>query len=290
MLRAVLSVPACGQLARVQVRVRARCPGGAGPHWSAISLAGRVPESAAHFTDIHLLKPVTTACAALTAWIVTAPVQASDDARPFKLTLGYYQYQDDQGQDVNVRWQRGGSHVWVGHYQDHSFGEQSRAGADTSIDVNNLVSVQPSLQVATSGFVGGSLNVQIGHAWYGLTGIGRTNLKPYFNLNFDPNDAVTLGGGHVFDNGQNWSLFVVRDNRLRTGQTDWHLTARIPVGDDRLSLDLMRKSGEGDTGYVRNWALSATWDFPRWFIRLARDPKQGFSAQDAWRLSGGIRF
>jgi hypothetical protein len=220
----------------------------------------------------------------------TAHAQDDKDAHPFKLTVGYYQYQGDQGKDVNLRWQHGDSHVWLGHYEDRGFGSQDRIGLDSSIDLNDTVSVQPSFQAATGGFVGGSLNAQIGHPWYGLVGFGRTNLKPYFNLNFDPNDAVTLGAGHVFDNGQNWSLFVVQDDRLHTGQTDWHLTARIPINADRLSLDLMRKSGEGDSGPVRAWSLSATWDFPSWFLRLARDPKQGFSAQDAWRLSGGVRF
>lgn len=228
------------------------------------------------------------------AWLaLTGPACAQSDeadAHPFKLTLGYYQYDDDLGKDINLRWQHGSSHVWVGHYEDHGFGQQDRVGADTSVDVSDLVSIQPSVQAATGGFVGGSLNAQIGHEWYGLVGFGRTNLKPYFNLNFDPNDAITLGAGHEFGNGQNWSVFVVHDDRLHTGQTDWHLTARIPVEEDRLSLDLMRKSGEGDDGYVKAWALSVTWDFPRWFLRVARDPKQSFSAQDAWRLSGGVRF
>jgi hypothetical protein len=217
---------------------------------------------------------------------------AAQDAHPFKLTLGRYQYSGDQGTDVNLRWQHGDSHVWVGHYQDSGFGAQDRIGADGSFDLSEWLSVQPSLQAATRGFVGGSLDAQVGHAWYGLLGWGRTNLKPYFNLNFDPNDALTLGAGHLFDNGQNWSLFVVRDDRLHTGQTDWHLTARIPVDDgDRLSLDVMRKSGDSDAGHIREaWAVSATWDFPRWFMRLAHDPKQNFSAQDAWRVSGGVRF
>jgi hypothetical protein len=209
---------------------------------------------------------------------------------PFKLTASYYQYRDDQGQDVNLRWQHGDTHVWVGHYQDGNFGGQDRIGVDTSYDLNDMVSVQPSVQAATGDYIGGSINAQIGHEWYGLVGFGRTNMKPYFNLNFDPNDAITLGGGHQFANGQNWSLFVIYDDRLHTNQTDWHLTARIPMASDRLSLDLMHKAGESDVGYIQAWALSVTWDFPTWFLRVARDPKQNFSGDDAWRLSGGVRF
>jgi hypothetical protein len=215
---------------------------------------------------------------------------AHPDSLDFKLTAGFYQFGDDHGKDLNLRWQHDDTHVWIGHYEDHSMGAQDRIGADSSLDLNELVSIQPSLQAATGGFVGGSLNTQIGHSWYGLAGWGRTNLKPYVNLNFDPNDAVTLGGGHLFDNGQNWMLFVVKDDRLHTGQTDWHLTARIPVADERLSLDLMHKNGQGDDGHVSAWSYSAGWDFPSWFVRLARDAKQNFSAYDAWRLSAGLRF
>ncbi|MDE1997992.1 MAG: hypothetical protein KGI91_00790 [Burkholderiales bacterium] len=228
--------------------------------------------------------------ASCASWSEASYAEAGQVNAALKLTVGDYQYQDDQGQDVNLRWQHGNSHVWLGHYHDGSFGSQDRIGADTSIDISDNVSLQPSVQAATGDFVGGSLNAQIGHQWYGLVGWGRTNLKPYFNLNFDPNDAVTLGAGHQFDNGQNWSCFVVHDDRLHTGQTDWHLTARIPIDGERLSLDLMRKTGESDVGYIRTWSLSVGWDFPSWFMRLARDPKQNFTGQDAWRVSGGVRF
>ena len=70
--------------------------------------------------------------------------------------------------------------------------------------------MQPSLQLASGGFVGGSVNLQIGADWYGIAGIGRTDARPYFNLNFDPNDALTLGVGHSQDNGRSYSAFVVR--------------------------------------------------------------------------------
>jgi hypothetical protein len=239
-------------------------------------------------TTRHLLALLTLA--ALAGMAHADGDSSPEDKAPFKFTAGYYQYHDDEGKDVNIRWQHGDTHAWVGHYEDGTFGKQDRIGIDTSIDVTDMVSIQPSIQAATGDYVGGSLNAQIGHAWYGLLGFGRTNLKPYFNLNFDPNDAITLGGGHQFDNGQNWSLFVIHDDRLHTGQTDWHLTARIPVDVDRLSLDLMRKQGDSDVGYIKAWSLSVTYDFPNWFLRIARDPKQNFSGEDAWRFSGGVRF
>jgi hypothetical protein len=223
-----------------------------------------------------------------------APPCAAFDAssRPFKLTLGDYRYGGHDGQDLNLRYQQGDSHAWVGDYRERGFGNQWRAGFDSSVSIGGPFSLQPSAQVAQGGFVGGSLNLQVGDTWFGLVGIGRTNLKPYFNLNFDPNDAYTLGAGHKGERGDQIALTLIADNRLHTGQRDWHLTGRWPVGDDmRLSIDLLRKSGLADDGPVTEaWGCSITWDFASWFLRVAYDPKQNFSAQDATRFAAGLRF
>ena len=214
------------------------------------------------------------------------------DERPFKLTVGEYRYSDSgDGHDLNLRWRHQDTSVWVGAYRDPVFGIQTRAGVDSSLGLGGTALLQASLQAASGGFVGGSLNFQIGEPWFALAGWGRTNLKPYFNLNFDPNDAITAAIGWHGDNGRTVSLMVVADDRLHTGQKDWHLYGRWPLSEDlRVTLDLLRKTGEGDGGYVRGWGWSATLDFPAWFVRLARDPKQNFSIQDATRVALGIRF
>ena len=207
--------------------------------------------------------------------------------------MGDYVYSGYSGRDVNLRWRggdMGGTDAWVGVYSDKVFGTQGRAGYDTSVNLTQSIQLQPSIQVATRGFVGGSLNVQAGEEWFGLAGIGRTNLKPYFNLNFDPNDALTFGAGHRTSNGGVYTLFVVADDRLHTQQRDWHFNARIPIRDMRLTLDLLRKSGLSDAGPITAWGFSANWDWPRWFLRVARDPYENFSAQSAWRFAGGVRF
>ncbi len=220
---------------------------------------------------------------------VAADAAASRD-RLWKLTFGHYLYGDYSAGDINLRWRRGETDAWFGVYTDEVFGTQGRAGFDTSIDLAKSIQLQPSLQLATRGFVGGSLNLQAGEEWFGLAGIGRTNLKPYFNLNFDPNDALTLGVGHRGADDRVYTLFLVADDRLHTHQQDWHLNARVPVGDMRLTLDVLRKSGLSDVGPITAWGFSATWDWPAWFLRLARDPYQNFSAQSAWRLGAGRRF
>jgi len=238
------------------------------------------------------------------AWLASAlipvtllgkPVAASSNdstetERLWKLTFGQYAYAGYSGSDFNLRWRRDDTSAWVGIYTDRVFGTQVRAGADTSIAAAKYLQVQPSVQVASQGFVGGSLTLQMGGPWYALAGLGRTNTRPYFNLNFDPNDALTLGAGHSAENGAVYSVFVVADNRFHTRQRDWHANVRIPFGNSHATLDLLRKSGLSDSGYITGWGFSANWDWPAWFLRVAYDPHQNFSAQDAWRLAGGVRF
>jgi hypothetical protein len=215
---------------------------------------------------------------------------ADEPALPWKFTLGEYAYANYAGTDVNLRWRADDSSAWAGVYSDRVFGTQARTGADTTISVGPYVQLQPSVQAASMGFLGGSVNLQVGASWYGLAGFGRTDARPYFNLNFDPNDALTFGAGHHAENGISYLVFVVADDRFHTGQRDWHANVQIPFGDSHATLDLLRKSGLTDAGSITGWGFSANWDWPRWFLRLAYDPHQNFSAQDAWRFVTGIRF
>lgn len=221
-----------------------------------------------------------------------AQAEAGADERPFKLTIGEYRYTDGYGgHDVNLRWRRNDTNAWIGAYRDPVFGTQTRTGFDTSFAVAGTATLQPSLQIASGGFVGGSINFETGDPWYALLGWSRTNLKPYFNLNFDPNEAITAAVGWRGENGRTVSLMLVADDRLHTGQRDWHLATRWPlVNDAHVVLDLLRKTGEGDSGSVQAWGWSATLDFSAWFVRLAHDPKQNFSTQDATRVAVGARF
>jgi hypothetical protein len=251
---------------------------------------------------------IRAGCAALACLARLAaadpPVVAADPANgpgvppgpvryDYKLTAGYYDFRGFAGQDVNLRRRRDDTSVWVGWYRDPVFGAQGRVGWDTSVQPfpGVALALQPSVQLASRDFVGGSLNAQIGTAWYALVGIGRTDLRPYVNLNFDPNDAITLGAGHQSDDGPSYGVLWVADDRLGTKQRHLHGTWRLPLtGDERLTVDILRKQGLGDTGYVRAWGGTATYEFPRWFVRTAYDPKQNFSRYDVIRLSAGIRF
>lgn len=214
--------------------------------------------------------------------------------RPFKFTAARYDYGGfGPGTDLNLRYRGDTATAWIGAYRDRAFGEQWRAGLESAFEPfpGLGLSIQPSLQVASRGFVGGSVTAELGAPWFVLAGLGRTNLRPYFNLNFDPNDAWTLALGHREENGRTLYAMIVADNRLGSHQRHLHLVARLPaVEGRRLTVDLLRKTGDGDDGPVRAWGWSATWDGARWFVRIARDPRQNFGVPDATRVSVGTRF
>ena len=98
---------------------------------------------------------------------------ATADSR-WKLTFGEYSYAGYAGTDLNLRWRANATSAWAGIYTDRVFGTQARAGADTSIDVGPYVQLQPSVQVASRGFAGGSFSVQLGGPWYAE--IGRAHV------------------------------------------------------------------------------------------------------------------
>ena len=224
-------------------------------------------------------------------------------AKDFKLTLGHYRLADGAGAvvdglDINLRWRHEGRSLWLGLYRDGEQGRQVRAGWDDQWSLATLgsapgveLALLPSLQVASGGFVGGSLALQMGSPWYVQLGLGRTNLRPYANLNFDPNDALTLALGWAGEHGRSLQISAIVDDRLHTGQQHHHVTLRWPLPASlRLSADVLHKQGRGDDGPVRAWGWTLGLDAADWFARLAHDPKQNFSALNAWRMSGGLRF
>ena len=224
---------------------------------------------------------------------------AEADAAEYKFTVGRYHLNNGaaagDATDINLRRRQGSHTLWLGVFRDGDQGRQWRVGWDDqwplAADPSWPVQLLPSLQLAGGGFVGGSLAVQAGAPFYVQLGLARTNLKPYANINFDPNDAINLALGWQGEGGRQLSTSVIADDRLGTGQQHHHLTLRWPLpGAVRLSADLLHKQGQGDGGYVRAWGWTLGLDGAQWFARLARDPKQNFSAYDAWRLSAGVRF
>ena len=221
----------------------------------------------------------------------TALPRVAAGSEPFKLTFGAYHYSDgSDGIDANLRHSSDLGNAWLGYYHasDGSL-SQWRTGWDRSF--GEALRVSPSIQLASGGFAGGSIQAEAGAPYFAGAGLGRTNLRPYVNLNFDPNDSYSLFAGRREESGSVIMALMVRDNRENPDQRHFHLVYRRPLADgERLTLDALYKVGRVEGETIRRWGATATYDWPRIFARLAWDPKTNFTPVDSWRFSVGTRF
>ena len=199
--------------------------------------------------------------------------------------------------DINLRGNRDQDTFWVAHYKRGGEFEQSRAGYEHQFGLP-IGRVIASAQYASHGFVGGSATLEAGSpgsAFTGLLGLGRTNTRPYYNLNFDPNDSVLIGAGWKLDTGVALTLYQVRDDRLDTGQRVTHFVLRTPTTPaGRWTVDLFHRAGRADSTpdaeTFNATGLALTYDHEPWFIKVARDPKVNFTPSDMTRVAIGVRF
>lgn len=233
---------------------------------------------------------------AIISTVFTSSVFAQPDPTEplltFKLTPSYYHISDgNDGTDLNLRAEYGDHYGWVGYYHDRQGFAQTRVGYEYHADFGYVRTVA-SAQTATHGFIGGSLNAEIGGDSYAIIGWGRTNLQDYYNLNFDPNDAITLGAGTRMIQDTELSLFTIKDDRLGTGQRVTHLIARRMLNkQQRLSLDVTHKSGTSTEGnQVVGNGIALTYDFEPWFVRVAYDPYVNFTESQMTLFALGKRF
>ena len=210
----------------------------------------------------------------------------------FKFTPSFYQSSDgNDAWDVNLRANHGPHAGWIGFYRDHQDAQQARGGYEYTQGLSSGQVVW-SAQVAGGGFLGGSITGQFGDAVYLIAGFGRTDRHDYFNLNFDPNDAITLGlGGHL-DDANDVSLYHIWDDRLGTRQHVTHLYLHhTGAGGQRFSVDGSWKSGLNSAGdYVRGLSVTGTYALGAWFLRIAHDRYANFGTADQNRISIGRSF
>jgi len=242
---------------------------------------------------------VAVACASsLLAWA---------DEPSFKFTSGLYGLSGAgqtaaRGLDLNLRNTSKLGDLWLGWYlqpavnnDDATRQKQWRTGWDNTFSTG-WVRFQPSLQAASGGFWGGSLGLETGDTWYAGVGLGRTNLRPYVNLNFDPNDALMASGGYRWNAHQSLGFQWVRDNRLNPDQRHFHVVYRQGLRErERITFDLLSKAGSvtdtaGNVQKINKLGLSATYDWHEKFVRLSYDPNANFGVQNMWRFSLGTRF
>jgi hypothetical protein len=232
---------------------------------------------------------------AVSATLCAAAIAQSGDAdagKPAnKLTLGIYHFSETgDAADFNLRHTNAFGNTWLGYYHSAKRDEhQARAGWDNTFDLTPL-RFTPSAQLASRGYFNWSLNLETGDSWYVGAGFGRTNLKPNWNLNFDPNDAWSVAAGWRAE-GEAIGFLWIGDNRENPDQRHFHAVYRksLPNGQ-RLTLDVLHKRGLVDGEPVRKTGASLTYDWPRFFVRIAFDPKVNFTNEDMSRLAVGTRF
>ena len=209
-----------------------------------------------------------------------------------KLTVAYYDFSSGlNGYDLNLRHTFSSSTAWVGAYHESDRFDQVRTGYEYDYHHGWLTFV-PSVQAATHGFLGATVYAEAGTRFYGIGGAGRTNLHPYWNLGFDPNDYVQAGGGYRTTHNGNFSVFTIHDVRLGTGQTNTHIYGRQMLPSAwRLTVDVVREHGKDDEGVmIDGWAATVDVTRNRWFVRAAGDPHVNYTADHQFRLSTGVRF
>jgi hypothetical protein len=226
---------------------------------------------------------------------LAAGVAIADDGSPSlsnKVTMAYYDFSSGNvGADLNLRHTFSTSTAWVGAYHEDDGFDQLRVGYEYDYRGNWLTFV-PSAQAASHNFVGASIYAEAGRRLYAIGGAGRTNLNPYWNLGFDPNDYVQIGAGGRDRAGDVASVFAIHDVRLGTGQTNTHFYVRRYLPHSwRLTLDVVNEHGKGDEGLVvRSWSTSLDIDWRQWFVRVANDPHVNYTADRQIRIAGGFRF
>lgn len=240
------------------------------------------------------MAPIRTGIVVLLA-VVSFPAAAAigDGGARFKLTPAWYANSDgDDAWDLNLRADFGEQKAWLGQYQDQRRFRQTRAGYEYDPDFG-WINLSLSAQAASRGFLGGSAQANIGGEHYLILGIGRTNLRPYYNLNFDPNDAITFGLGSttLLPHGE-ISLYQVRDDRLHTRQQNTHLLVKLHLGEwSRLTVDASYKQGRADDGaMLHGYGLSLEYDYRQLFLKLARERAVNFTHVDQTRVALGLRF
>ena len=214
----------------------------------------------------------------------------------YKPSVGLYDFSSHglaskQAVDLNLRGSSDWGDAWVGVYRSPSDEfTQARLGWDNTYQKFGL-KFQPSLQTASGGFWGGSIGAEYGDTFFVGAGISRTNLRNYFNLNFDPNDAWSFSTGYRWSPQDFVTLQVVRDNRLNPDQQHVHLVYRRPFADrQRLIVDLLYKSGTSEGEYIRRRGLMLGYDWGDVGLRIAYDPRVNFSQFDMTRIILSKRY
>jgi len=218
------------------------------------------------------------------------PIEQADQLTS-KATFAIYFLPGERNYDVNLRHQFGQIGAWIGGLYATRGSSQGRVGVEYDFQHQWLLLI-PTLQVATNGAVMGSVYSELGTEYYGIVGYSRTNLRPFNNLTFDPNDSVQIGLGHKISSYDKLYAYSVIDVRLHTHQQDTHILWRHRLDDNNgITIDGLYKSGNTDEGnYIRNVGIGVYYDRPPWFWKAYYDPHVNFTGQTMVRIGVGLKF
>lgn len=261
---------------------------GAGVAWGA-GIGSSV--AAAEPLSLTLSAPASEAAAQASS---PASAEGLAAAIEWKAMLGHYQSRPGgTATDLNLRGSLGATTFWIGHYSGSDGFRQARAGLERWHELP-IGRVLTSVQVAEGRYLNGSLNLEAGRGEVkALLGFSRTNLREYYNIDFNSNDSFTVGAAIDRADGSRWSLYAVQDNRTGPGQRLTHLNFRPAyAGEQRLTIDLFHRHGlvPWRERRVNVSGATITLDYRPVFVRLAYDPKVNFTDVDMWRLSVGTHF
>jgi hypothetical protein len=215
----------------------------------------------------------------------------------YKISWGVYSFSNtgaasNQAADVNLRLSSDlVGHAWLAIYRSPwQAVTQERAGWDKTYELQGW-RITPSIQAATGGFLGSSVNIETGQDFFIGAGLGRTNLKNYYNLNVDPNDAWSLTSGYRWSDNHYAAIQVIRDNRTNPDQQHIHLIYKYPLSDDqKLTYDILYKRGTIESQYIHAYGLSVAYDWHEYQIKCAYDPKTNFTPQNLIRVTFAKHF
>jgi hypothetical protein len=219
------------------------------------------------------------------------PVERSDEFKS-KLTFGIYFTPGERAYDLNLRHQFGQWTAWIAGFYDPQNNKLLRVGAQYDYKKGWLHLV-PTLEVSTTRAMSGSLYSELGSGkTYAIAGIARTNLRPFFDLFWDPGDSVQLGIGHKISNYDRIQGYTIVDVRLHTEQENTHVLWRRKLNaNNGITFDAVFKTGHGDSGkFIRAAGIGVYYDREKWFWKLYYDPHVNFSDHTMVRTGIGLKF
>jgi hypothetical protein len=219
------------------------------------------------------------------------PIERSDDFKS-KLTFGIYFTPGARVYDLNLRHQFGPLTAWIAGFYDPTSTKLMRVGAQYDYKKGWFHFV-PTIEVSTTTAVSGSLYSELGSGkTFAIAGVSRTNLKPFFDLFWDPGDSVQLGIGHKISSYDRIQGYTIFDVRLHTQQQNTHVLWRHKLNaNNGITFDGVFKSGHTDSGeFIRDVGLGVYYDRHKWFWKLYYDPHVNFTTRTMVRTGIGLKF